>query len=247
MGKSEHRKNCKNQKIYADRRAKGVEPVRQQRKQEKVLDGRARTVNRLAWELMMTTYFGCPGTSILLISQNNLCSFWAVIVPVDFAPKDAFSVIRGGQKALMERLEEYPEIKRAVIRRIREQNVPTIYKERDPSGFIFNTILLAHLPKLIPLELVQKVLDLFWKMMVLRKSNKSHYDPRSDLAAYSLHLAIWRKKGMQEPDLTAETKAGSDEAREATFAFLEGIGEMAECILPFMEAMCPKLMFLLRR
>jgi hypothetical protein len=101
--------------------------------------------------------------------------------------------------------------------------------------------------KIIPLELVQKVLDLFWKMMSYRQPKKSHSDPRSVLDSASVHLAWWRKKGMQEPDLTSETKAGSAEAREATFAFLEGIGDIAKYILPFMEALCPKLMLLLRR
>jgi hypothetical protein len=72
MGKSERRRNRQNQKIYADRRAQGIEPVREPRKQEKVLDGRARTINSLAWELILATYHGSPGTFIIqLISADR--------------------------------------------------------------------------------------------------------------------------------------------------------------------------------
>jgi hypothetical protein len=74
---------------------------------------------------------------------------------------------------------------------------------------------------------------------------KSHYNPRSDFDAASLHLAIWRKKGMQEPDFTAKTKAGSIKAQKAIYTFFEGIGEIAEHILPFIKPICPKLIILL--
>jgi hypothetical protein len=197
----------------------------------------------LKWYTMASPV--CPHSS----SSKSPLIFLIDIVPVDFAAKDAFTVIRGGEKALMERLEEYPEIKNTVIRRIREYRVPTIYKERNPSGFIFNTILLAHLPKLIPPELIQKALNLFWIMMTYRKlwKSHSHSESRSDLEFLAYHLGIWRKKGMLEPNLTSETRAGSAEAREATFAFLQAIGEIAKIILPFMEALCPRLMFLLHR
>ena len=104
---------------------------------------------------------------------------------------NAFTIIRGGQKALMERLEQHPQIKRAVIWQIRECMVPTIYKERNPSGYIFNTILLAHFPKLIPLELVQRAFELYWKMKAFHDQNHSQHDPRSDVAEDASHLGWW--------------------------------------------------------
>jgi hypothetical protein len=57
---------------------------------------------------------------------------------------------------------------------------------------------------------------------------QSHPDSRSDLELGAFHTGIWQKKGMQEPDLTSETRAGSAEAREATtFVFLRVIREIA--------------------
>jgi hypothetical protein len=57
---------------------------------------------------------------------------------------------------------------------------------------------------------------------------QSHPDSRSDLELGVIHTGIWQKKGMQEPDLTSETRAGSAEAREATtFVFLRVIREIA--------------------
>jgi hypothetical protein len=63
MGKSEHRRNRKNQKIYADRRAKGKEPVRQPQKEQKNLSGRAQTINAIALHLIKMVYHGKPGVS----------------------------------------------------------------------------------------------------------------------------------------------------------------------------------------
>jgi hypothetical protein len=165
---------------------------------------------------------------------------------VNFRPVDGFTQISPGLVAIHKRLKQYPRLLANPINPIRQAVVPIVFKERDTPERIFNQILLAHFPGLIPPDVIRDVLHTFCIMMKARKTGKwihknRHKDTRSRLISKPLHLGIWRKKA-NPLALTGDTRAGGSYLWKATSAFLREIEKITIILAPIMEKLCPRLM-----
>jgi hypothetical protein len=214
---------------------------------EKRADSRATILNSGAVELLLSRYGGkWPGKSLALVYYYD-AHLSEVVHKVDLKPVDGFTIIKAGEQAIQDRLDEYPELRTAPIVPIPVRDVPTIFKERDTDEAICNEVLVAQLPSYLPPEVVQGLLKAFRRMMEVRSGMPSDSkDSRSNLDSPPLHLGAWQKY-WNALNLTGDTRAGDELVQEAVDAFLCEVEKAAAIMAPVMEEMFPRLMAKLRR
>jgi hypothetical protein len=115
------------------------------------------------------------------------------------------------------------------------------------SDFIFNQILVAHLPQYLDLKTVKQTLDA-WRLLRFARERGKHnptekHDTQSRHCKFKpVHLGIWRKKANML-NLTGYTRAGKPGSlvRWATDHFLKQVEQIALELFPIIAALCPNL------
>jgi hypothetical protein len=210
--------------------------------QEKRADSRAKILTFGAVEIIEQRYGGRPGAYLYYASRIITTHLLTVVESVNLKPLDGFTKIKGGKKAMEERLQQYPDLLKTPIEPLPIRSVPTIFKERDPDESIFNELLVGQLPAFFPSQLVQNLLRAFRKMMAAREGIPNNdKDSRSNRGFSPLHLGAWKKQN-NPMNLASDTRPNTEAAQEATDEFLYELEEVADILAPVVEELCPRLM-----